>query len=224
MNRFILKHKYLVTFVILAVLAWAAYRRFLVGGSAFITLVVVAAIVWGLGTFAFIYLWPLVTYTGFKVMIAKGVDANTSSGIPINTLYAVPTLPAPSVSPSILTTGTHELLYVVGWLDLSKGSLVLHVPDFSGRYYSIQFSSPLDGSAFAYVGKRTTGTKAGDYLVTAPNWEGQVPTGVTRISSPSKSVFIIGRVLVESDSELPSAYESARAIRLTPLSAWNPAH
>ena len=225
MNRFILKHKYLVTLAIFAILAWASRRQFSARGSILITWAAVAVTVWVLGTFVFIYYWPRITYTGLKRVITRGVDANTSSGIPINTLYPVPTIVTPSASSAgILTTGTDYLLYVLGWLDLSKGAQVLHVPDFSGRYYSIQFSSPLDGSAFAYVGKRTTGTKAGDYLVTAPNWEGQVPSGVTRISSPSKSVFIIGRVLVESDSELSTAYESARAIRLTPLSAWNPAH
>ena len=140
MNRFILKHKYAVTFAILAILAWVAYKRFSAGGSGFITFVVVAAIVWGLGTFVFIYYWPPITFTAFKRAITHGVDANTSSGIPINTLYAVPTIAVLSASSaSILTTGTDYLLYVLGWLDLSKGAQVLHVPDFSGRYYSVQF-------------------------------------------------------------------------------------
>jgi len=219
MNRFILKHKYAVTFAILAVLAWVAYKRFSAGGSGFITFVVVAAIVWGLGTFVFIYYWPPITFTAFKRAITHGVDANTSSGIPINTLYAVPTIAAPSASSaSILTTGTDYLLYVLGWLDLSRGAQVLHVPAFSGRYYSMQFSDPSDGAAFAYVGTRTTGTAAGDYLVTGANWNGQVPSGVTQIPSPKNAVVVIGRVLVEDDGDLPSAYGLANQIRLTPLS------
>jgi hypothetical protein len=219
MNRFILKHKYLVTFAILAVIAWAARRQFSAGGSVLITYAAVAAIVWALGTLVFIYYWPRITYTGFKRAITKGVDANTSSGIPINTLYAVPTIVAPSASSaSILTTGTDYLLYVLGWLDLSRGAQVLHVPDFSGRYYSMQFSDPSDGAAFAYVGTRTTGTAAGDYLLTGANWNGQVPSGVTQIPSPNNAVAVIGRVLVESESDLPPAYGLAKQIRLTPLS------
>ena len=74
------------------------------------------------------------------------------------------------------TTGVnHDTLMTAGWLDLSKGPLVLHVPDMAGRYYSVQFTDPSKNTNFAYVGKRTTGTQAGDYLITGPGWKGQVP-------------------------------------------------
>ena len=38
----------------------------------------------------------------------------------------------------------HDTLLVVGWLDLSSRPQVLHVPDFSGRYYSVQFTDPFN--------------------------------------------------------------------------------
>jgi hypothetical protein len=75
-----------------------------------------------------------------------------------------------------------------------------------------------DHTDFAYVGTRTTGTQAGDYLITGPGWKGQVPRGMTQISSPNDSVLVIGRVLVCSDSDLPTAYNLAKQIQLTPLS------
>jgi hypothetical protein len=81
-------------------------------------------------------------------------------------------------------------------------------------------SRPSDGTDFAYVGGRTTGTQAGDYLITGPGWKGQVPSGMTQISSPNDSVLAIGRVLVYSDSDLPTAYNLAKKIQLTPLSQW----
>ncbi len=180
--------------------------------------------VWVLGAFAFIYFYPHITYNGLKrVITQRGVDANTSSGIPINTLYAVPVLAAPSapVAP-ILNTGNHDTLYVLGWLDLSNGPQVLHVPDMHGHYYSVQFTDPSDGADFAYVGTRTTGTQAGDYLITGPGWKGQVPGGMTQISSPNNSVLLLGRVLVESDSDLSTAYGLSKQIQLTPLSHWQP--
>ena len=118
-----------------------------------------------------------------------------------------------------MTTGVnHDTLLTVGWLDLSKGPQVLHVPDMADRYYSVQFTNPSDNTNFAYVGKRTTGTQAGDYLITRPGWNGQVPSGMTRISSPNNSVLVLGRVLVESDSDLSTAYDLSKQIQLTPLS------
>jgi hypothetical protein len=118
-----------------------------------------------------------------------------------------------------MSYGTNrDTLYVVGCLDLSKGPQVLHVPDMAGRYYAVQFTDPSDGTNFAYVGKRTTGTEAGDYLIGGPRWKGTVSQGMTQIASPNYSVLVIGRVFVESDSDLPTAYGLAKQIQLTPLS------
>jgi len=110
-----------------------------------------------------------------------------------------------------------DTLITIGWLDLSKGPQILHVPDMAGRYYSVQFTDPSKNTSFAYVGKRTTGTEAGAYLICGPGWKGAVPQGASQISSPNSSVLIIGRVLVGSDSDLPTAYGLAKQIQLSPL-------
>jgi hypothetical protein len=92
----------------------------------------------------------------------------------------------------------------------------------AGRYYSVQFTDPW-GTVFAYVGRRTTGTYAGEYLISGPGWKGAVPTGVTQqISSPNNTVLLIGRTLVESDSDLATAYGLAKQIQITALSQWQP--
>lgn len=223
MNRLILKYKYPITFAILAVLAWVVYRYFSMGGSQLITFVVVAIIVWGLGTFVFLYFWPPMTYSAYKrAVLVHGLGGGP---IPVNTLYAAPTLSSPSApNSSLLATGTRDVLYVGGWLDLSKEPQVLHVPDMAGRYYSVQFTDPSDGADFAYVGKRTTGTEAGDYLISGPGWKRTVSQGMTQISSPNNSVLVVGRVFVEGDSDLPTAYGLAKQIQLTPLSRRKPVH
>jgi hypothetical protein len=216
MNRFILKYAYPSTFVILAILAWVVYRIFSAGGSGLIGFVVVTVIVWGLGTVVFLYLWPRFAYSAYKrAVVRHGLGGGP---IPVNMLYAVPTRVSPAVSnASLLATGTDDVLYIGGWLDLSKGPLVLHVPDMAGRYYSVQFTDPSDGADFAYVGTRATGTEVGDHLVSGPGWKGSVPQGMTQIAAPHNAVLVIGRVLVESASDLPTAYGLAQQIRLTPL-------
>jgi hypothetical protein len=125
-------------------------------------------------------------------------------------------------SSNLMTVGVnHDTLLTAGWLDLAKGPQVLHVPDFSGRYYSVQFTDPFNVD-FAYVGTRTTGTQAGDYLITGTDWKGQIPSGIEQISAPSNSVLVIGRVLVYSDNELSTAYNLAKQIRLRPFSPTQP--
>lgn len=177
--------------------------------------------------FLFTYFWPRMMLSVYKrAILAKGFG---DGPIPVNTLYTEPQtlfadlLHAPASASKLATTGVnHDTLLTAGWLDLSKGPQVLHVPDMAGRYYSVQFTDPSDNTNFAYVGKRTTGTQAGDYLVSGPGWKGQAPSGMTQISSPNNAVLAIGRMLVESDSDLSTAYALSKQIQLTPLSHWQP--
>ncbi|HEX9037120.1 MAG TPA: DUF1254 domain-containing protein [Ktedonobacterales bacterium] len=216
MNRLILKYAYPITFVILAILAWTTYRIFSAGGSGLIGFVLVTVILWIAGTVVFLYLWPAFTYSAFKRAVVRHAPGGP---IPVNTLYATPNRASSAASnASLLATGSDDLLYVAGLLDLAKGPLVLRVPDMAGRYYSIQFTDPSDGANFAYVGKRATGTAAGEYLISGPGWKGATPQGMAQIASPHNAALVIGRVLVESDSDLPTAYGLAKQIQLMPLS------
>ena len=217
MNRLILKYAYPISAVILAVFAWVVYRRVAGGWAGFIPLAVAAAIVWLAATPAFIYLWPRITVTGFRRAMARG--AFGGGPIPVNTLAADPRVSTGSApSASLLGTGTDDVLYVAGWLDLRRGPLVLHTPDMAGRYYSIQFTDPATSANFAYVGKRTTGTGAGDYLLSGPGWTGAVPRGMTQISAPGNAALVIGRVFVADEGDQPAAFALARELRLSPLS------
>ena len=178
----------------------------------------VMAVAW----FLFIYFYPrTVLYLYKRAILGKGfgdgpIPVNTLQTEP-QTLFADPIHPPASAS-NLATTGVnHDTLLTVGWLDLSKGPQILHVPNMSDRYYSVQFTDPSNNTVFAYVGKRTTGTEAGDYLIMGPNRKGQAPSGMKQVSSPNNSVLVLGRVLVESDSDIPTAHHLAEQIRLTPL-------
>jgi Protein of unknown function (DUF1254) len=187
--------------------------------------VMVAA--WLLGTFLLICYWPHFVSNFYKRAILERGFGN--GPVPINTLYTEPQQlfaePLTAQSPSgsnLMTVGVnHDTLLMGGWLDLSQGPQVLHVPDMNDRYYSVQFSDPFDVN-FAYVGTRTMGTRAGDYLITGPGWSGQVLSGMRQIASPNNSALLLGRVLVESDSDLPTAYALAKQIQLAPLSGVQP--
>ena len=169
--------------------------------------------------FLAIYFWPRVLLSVFKrAILVKGFG---DGPIPVNSLYvesqALFADPVGATAGSKLaTTGVNrDTLMAAGWLDLRKGPQLLHVPDAADRYYSVQFTDPSTNLNFAYVGTRTTGTQAGDYLITGPNWTGQVPSGTTQISSPNNSVLVFGRVLVYADSDLPTAHDLAKQIQLS---------
>ena len=145
------------------------YEHLLIFGS-----VMVAA--W----FLVIYFWPrMLLYVYKRAILVKGFG---DGPIPVNTLYTEPQalfadpLHPPASGSNLMTTGVnHDTLATVGVLDLKNGPRVLHVPDMAGRYYSVQLIDPSKNISFAYVGKRTTGTKAGAYLISGLDWNGSVP-------------------------------------------------
>ncbi len=187
------------------------YEHLLIFGS-------VMVVVWLLG----IYFWPrMLLYVFKRAILVKGFGEGP---IPVNTLYtqsqalfaeplALQTGPSSNVTAGV----NRDTLLTLGWLDLSRWPQVLHVPDMDSRYYSVQLTDPSNNTNFAYVGKRTTGTQAGDYLITGPSWKGQVPSGMKRISSPNNSVVVVGRVFVENDGDIPTAHGLAKQIQLMPL-------
>jgi len=184
------------------------------------TFLLSAVIVWAVDTAGYIYIYPHSIYNALeRAIVSRGIGA-MPGGIPINTIYTMPDLASPYMVKSDPLVGpNHDTLYAIGWLDLSREPQVLHVPDMAGRYYSVEFVDSW-GDIFAYVGRRTTGTQAGDYLISGPGWRGALPPGVTQISSPDNTVFLIGRVLVESYRDLATAYILENQIQLTPLSHW----
>jgi hypothetical protein len=168
--------------------------------------------------FTTIYFWPRI-FLGIhtRAVLTKGFERP----VPINTLATAPAsifadpLHPPASATKLATTGVnHDTLATAGVLDLRDGPRVLHVPDMAGRYYSVQFTAP-DNTVFAYVGKRATGTDAGDYLITGPGWKGTAPSGMKQISSPVNSVFVLGRTLVYNDSDIPQAHDLAKQIQLS---------
>ncbi len=74
---------------------------------------------------------------------------------------------------------------------------------------------------FANPGKRTSGTKPGNFAVVPPGWQGQLIAGVEKIQAPTPYVWIIGRTQTNG----PKDYEAVHKVQDTatshaPLSRW----
>ncbi|AWX56233.1 DUF1254 domain-containing protein [Brevibacillus brevis] len=162
---------------------------------------------YSLGIQAYIYGYPLVT------MEMKKRNAIQNKR-PLNQFFHHQTLPAADyrgvVSPN------HDTLYSAAYLDLTQGPLVLHVPDFGKRYYTIQLMDAWTNS-FDYIGTRTTGTKEGDYVIVGPTWEGDLPDNRKVIKSPTNTVLAGGRILIDGENDIPNVTELQKQMTITPL-------
>ncbi len=118
-----------------------------------------------------------------------------------------------------VVTPNADTLYNIAFLELGKEPIVLHVPDTNGRYYVQQMLDAYTNT-FNSVGKRTTGTVEGDFAIVGPGWNSNLPTGLQVIKSPTNSVWIIGRILVKGESDLPNVLALQKQFTLTTLSQY----
>ncbi len=110
-----------------------------------------------------------------------------------------------------------DTYYSISWLDLSGGPVKLSLPATNGRYYMMPLMDAWS-NVFAAPGTRTTGNGAVDLLIKGPGWNGAVPAGVQEIAAPTNTVWIIGRIQVNSREDgKATVVPLQNQIRLTPF-------
>ena len=115
----------------------------------------------------------------------------------------------------------NDTVYSSSWLDLSHEPLVLTVPDIPDkRYYVFQLVNMYNYN-FGYVGARATGYKAGDYLITNYNWNGELPKGINKVfQSETRFVFLFGRTLIDGPEDVENVKTIQKGYRLQYLSQY----
>jgi hypothetical protein len=92
-----------------------------------------------------------------------------------------------------------DTVYGFGILALSRGPVVLQVPDFGARFWVYHIADQRTDS-FAGVGAMY-GTTPGFYLIVGPDWRGPIPEGVTAVfRSPTQLGYVVPCVFQDDDS------------------------
>lgn len=166
---------------------------------------------------AYIYFYPLVLLDITRKHFTNIEPGKMFARGPMNTFSHARTFP-----PAALRGATHpnfDTLYSNGWLDLTRDPVVISVPETQGRYYLLQLLD-MWMDTFAGVGKRTTGTGAGNFVVVGPGWQGETPQGVQRIDAPTPFVWIIGRTRTDGPQDYAAVHQVQDGYKLTLLSQW----
>lgn len=105
-------------------------------------------------------------------------------------------------------------------LDLDQQPLVVSHPDTSGPYIIIQLMNMWTDD-FGSIGSRTTGTRAGSFLVVGPKWNGTPPPDLQNVYRRStRYAWILVQIAAKSEDEYPIVNALQDQLKITPLNAW----
>jgi hypothetical protein len=126
----------------------------------------------------------------------------------------------PTSSETLDPSPNHDTLYGATFMDLAASPMVLSVPDVPDRYYSVAMVDAYFYN-FAYVGSRTTGQRAGNYLIVGPNWHGKKPKGIDAvIVAPTHSINMYQRIYFKNSADVPNVIKLQDQITLKPLARF----
>jgi hypothetical protein len=166
---------------------------------------------------AYIYFYPLVTMDVTRKQLTNKAPGPGVFGGPMNMFANVEAFPPADFK--AVVRPNFDTLYSSAYLDLTKEPMVVSVPDTDGRYYLLPMLD-MWSDVFASPGWRTTGTKAGNFLVMARGWSGTVPAGFTQIEAPTPYVWIIGRTKTDGPADYDAVHKIQAGYQITPLSEW----
>jgi hypothetical protein len=154
---------------------------------------------------------------GYPLVLTELTRDTFTRGIaPANRLVHVPEFPDASfrdiVRPNV------DTLYSLAWLDMDAGPWVFELPA-SERYLVMQF---LDAwtNVFASLGPRTIGAVGGRFLLAGPQWQGDVPQGMTLLRAPTRIAWLLGRVQTNGKADYAAVHAIQAQVGLRSLADW----
>jgi hypothetical protein len=175
-----------------------------------------------IGTFAYLWGWPMVNMHNRKLILEKLTEPGLMGGIvpvaPPNQLSMLRDYIDPNER--LVACPNQDVVYGFGLFTLDQEPLVVQVPDFGDRFWVYQVVDQRTDS-FAQIGKMY-GTKAGSYLLVGPDWKGSVPNGIAGVfHSKTNLGVIIPRVFMDDTAADRQAIQSVlTGIMVYPLSKF----
>ena len=168
-----------------------------------------------IGVDAYLYFYPLLTMDITRKQFTNIEPGKEFGKGPMNMFISVPQYPPANFKGVVRSN--FDTLYSIAWLDLTQEPLVIAAPDTAGRFYLLPMLD-MWTDVFASPGWRTTGTQAGQFLVTPPGWTGTVPAGLNHLPAPTPFVWVIGRIKTDGAADYAAVHKIQAGYTVTPLS------
>jgi hypothetical protein len=167
---------------------------------------------------AYIYAYPMME--NYQTWRSQAVDKSYPGyvgGFNVFRHYSEPFTP----ENKDVVTPNNDTPYSWAWLDLRAEPMVVGVPSVpKDRYYVMQWID-LFTQNFAYVGVRSTGFEAGNYMIAGPNWKGKQPPGIKEMfKAETDIVGTLTRTALQGPDDVANVKALQAQYKLQPLSAF----
>jgi hypothetical protein len=171
---------------------------------------------------AFFWAWPLINIYNKRRGAEQSKElayAGPVPAAPLNRLVMLTDYVAPDER--LVACPNQDVAYGGGSLGLDKSPVVIQVPDFGQRFWVYQVVD-LRTDSVVRLGKMY-GTTPGFYLIVGPNWQGDVPKGISKVFRAStNSGFVAPRVFMDDTAEdRPAIQPVLRQIMMYPLAEFD---
>lgn len=138
----------------------------------------------------------------------------TSYRAPLNQIGWATELATPSAKD--MPTANNDTLYMSAVIKLDE-PYVLRVPDTHDRYYVVDVFNMWQELEH-YIGRRTTGTEAGKFVLVPPGWKGKLPDDAKILHVSTDKVWLWGRLRVKQGEDMAPLHQLQKEFKLTSLS------
>ena len=120
-----------------------------------------------------------------------------------------------------IVTPNSDTPYCMSWVDIGVEPIVYTIPEMEKeRFYEVQLVD-LFTHNFHYISTVATGNVPGKYLITGPDYKGEIPKGITKvISCETQLLFSIHRTQLFNPSDIKNVKNIQDAYRVEPLSTY----
>jgi hypothetical protein len=175
------------------------------------------------GRMAYVWGWPLVYVYNQRTQLTKVPETGLLAGVmPISPMNQVGMLTG-YVDPgeTFIADPNQDVVYGLGYLSLEKEPVVIQVPDFGDRFWTVPvYDARTD--QISELGQQY-GTKPGFYMVVGPNWKGATPAGIVGVvRSTTDFAVTMPRIFMNDTPEDHAAIQPALSqIQFYPLSQFD---
>jgi hypothetical protein len=167
---------------------------------------------------AYIFGYPIVD--NMRIQYAYFVDKeNSDFKAPRNTIKNISRVYTPD--DKTVQTPNSDTPYSFIGLDLGHDAMVITIPEIEAeRYWSLQLIDMYTHN-FAYLGSRETGNDGGDFMIAGPNWNGEVPEGISQvIHSETELALVIIRTQLFNADEIEKVEQIQNKFLVQTLSSF----